>query len=118
MFFITMPLFSCKVQMVEKTPLSGTFYKLEKGTDFDIAYTLELKPDKSFKLIVNSAGGTPQCEGKWRIKDDEIIVLECYKDESPIETITNAYMSQKTHEVKVINKNRLKYNDVVLRRKR
>lgn len=113
-----MALFSCKVQMVEKAPISGTFYKLEKGNDFNIAYTLELRTDNSFKLLVNATGGKPQCEGKWEIKDNEIILLECYKDENPYETITNTYMSQKTHEVKVLSKNRLKYNDVILRRKR
>lgn len=113
-----MTLFSCKVQMVEKGAISGTFYKLKKGNDFNIAYTLELRSDNTFKLLVSTAGGKPQCEGKWKIVDNEFILLECNKDENLYETISNTYMSQKNHKVQVLGKNRLKYNDVVLRRKR
>ncbi len=115
---LVLTLISCKVQKVEKVPINGTFYKLEKGTDFKISYTLELRVDSTFKLLFNAPGGKPHCEGKWELKDNEIIILECFKDGDPYETITNTYMSQKTHEVKVLSKNRLKYNDVILRRKK
>ena len=113
-----MALFSCKAQMVEKGAISGTFYKLKKRDDFNIAYTLELRHDNTFKLLVSTAEGKPQCEGKWEIVDNEFILLECDIDENPYETVTNTYMSQKTHKLQVLGKNRLKYNDVILRRKR
>ena len=113
-----MALFSCKAQMVDKEAISGTFYKLKKGEDFNIAYTLKLRANNTFELLISTIDGKPQCEGKWKMINDRFILLECNNDDNPYETISNTYMSQKEHKIQILGKNRLKYEDVVLRRKK
>jgi len=115
---MVMILYSCKVQVVEKELICGTFYRLEKGKDFDFARTLDLKSDNTFELIINTSEGRPQCKGKWEMINNKFILLKCNDDNNPYETISNIYMSQKEHKVQILGKNRLKYDDVILRRKK
>ncbi|MCG8474095.1 MAG: hypothetical protein MI784_01225, partial [Cytophagales bacterium] len=68
-------LLSCNAQKVGHDMMSGTFYCLQKGKDFNISYKLELKSDSTFFLIIGTATGKPQCKGKWKIVDGEFIYL-------------------------------------------
>lgn len=113
-----MSLLSCKAQQIEQSEIYGTFYKLQKGKDFNIVYTLELKSDSTFFLHLNTAGGNPQCKGKWKIVDSNFIFLKCNEITDVTETLTNGYMSQREHKVEIISKNKIKYKDVVLKRKK
>ncbi len=109
---------TCKAQKIEQRIISGTFYKLVKGKDFNTAYTLELHVDSTFKLLINSAGGGPICEGKWEMVDNEFVMLQCSEDANPYKMLSNGYLGQKKHKLQVINKNKIKYKDVVLKRKK
>jgi hypothetical protein len=109
-----MSLLSCKAQQIEQAEIYGAFYKLQKGKDYNIAYTLELKNDSTFFLHLNTAGGNPQCEGKWEILDGNFIFLKCNEITDVAETLTNGYMSQREHKVEIISKNKIKYKDAPL----
>lgn len=109
---------NCKAQKIEQGTICGTFYKLVKGKDFNTAYTLELHTDSTFKLLINTAGGNLQCTGKWEIADNVFIMLKCSEDANPYEMLSSGYMSQKEYKLQVINKNKIKYKDFILKRKR
>lgn len=109
---------TCKVQKIEQGTICGTFYKLVKGKDFNTAYTLKLHTDSTFKLLINTAGGNPQCTGKWEIVDNVFIMLKCSEDANPYEMLSSGYMSQKEHKLQVISKNKIKYKDFILKRKK
>jgi hypothetical protein len=111
-------LLSCTAQKVGQEAIYGTFYKLNKAKHFSKSYTLELKPDGTFTFIIKVKDGQPQCSGMWEIVGNEFIFLKCNEITDIIETLTNAYMSKREHKVEIINKNKLKYNDVVLKRKK
>lgn len=116
---ITLGLFiSCKAQKIGQEALCGTFYKLNKDKYFSSSYTLELRPDSSFTFIVMVKDAKPQCEGKWKIIDKEFILLECKESSNPYEMLSSGYMSEKEHKLQVINKNKIKYKDFVLKRKK
>ncbi len=112
------PLLSCKAQKIEQEAIYGTFYKLEKGKDFNTSYTLELNSDSTFTLLINTAAGKPQCSGVWEIVDNEFILLKCGEDADSYEMLSSGYMSQKEHKLQILNKNKIKYKDVVLNRKK
>ncbi|MDB4334844.1 hypothetical protein OAA06_00645 [bacterium] len=109
---------SCKAQEIGHAEICGAFYMLQKGKDFNVAYTLELNTDSTFLLRLNTAGGKPQCEGKWEIVDCNFIFLKCNEITDVTETLTNGYMSQREHKVEIISKNKIKYKDVLLKRKK
>lgn len=108
---------SCKSLMVEQDVIYGTFYKLDKGKDFSSSYTLELNQDGSFVFEIKLHMANPQCKGKWRMVDNEIF-LECEEITDPTKMISGAYMNKREHTLLIVNKNKLKYDDVVLKRKK
>ena len=114
---VFMSLSSCYTQKVGLETISGTFYRLQKGNYFNTSYMIELKSDSTFSLIIGTAAGEPQCNGKWKIIDNEFIFLECYKMTDISEALTSGYMSQRKHKVQIISKNKIKYKDIVLKRK-
>jgi hypothetical protein len=114
---ITLCLFiSGKAQKIGQEALCGTFYKLNKDKYFNSSYTLELRPDSTFTFIVMVKDAKPQCNGKWEIIDKEFILLRCNEDTNPYEMLSSGYMSEKEHKLKIINKNKIKYKKVVLKR--
>ena len=108
----------CKAQTIEQKIICGKYYKLVKGKDFNTSYTLELNTDSTFKLIINTAAGNPQCTGKWKFMDNEFVMLKCNEDTNPYEMLSSGYMSEKEHKLQVIGKNKIKYKDVILKRKK
>lgn len=110
--------FSCKTQKIGQEALCGTFYKLNKEKNFSSSYTLELRLDSSFNFIVMVKDAKPQCEGKWIIIDKEFILLECNESSNPFEMLSSGYMSKKEHKLQVINNDKIKYKDFVLKRKK
>jgi hypothetical protein len=116
---ITLGLFvSCKTQEIGQEALCGTFYKLNNDKYFSSSYTLELRPDSSFTFIVVVKDAKPQCEGKWKIIDKEFILLECKESSNPYEMLSSGYMSEKEHKLRIIDKNKIEYKDLVLKRKK
>ncbi len=115
---LILSLLSCKAQNVGQEAFYGTFYKLNKDKDFSSSYTLVLNPDNTFQFIIKVQDGNPQCNGHWEIIDNEYILLKCNEVADVKETLTNAYMSTRENKVMIVSKNKLKYNDVVLKRKK
>lgn len=113
-----MSLLPCKAQKVEQEVIYGTFYKLNKDKHFSSSYTLVLNPDNTFQFIIRVQDGNPQCNGHWEIINNEYILLKCNEVVDVKETLTNAYMSTRENKVTIVSKNKLKYNNVVLKRKK
>jgi hypothetical protein len=109
---------TCNAQKIEQGTICGTFYKLVKWKGYNTSYTLELNADSTFKLHITLFEGSSQCIGKWEILDSVFIMLKCNEDTNPYEMLTSGYMSEKEHKLQVINKNKIKYKDVVLKRKK
>ena len=110
--------FICNAQKIEQRTMCGTFYKLVQLKDFNTSYTLELNTDSTFKLYINLFEGSSQCIGKWKILDSIFIMLKCNEDTNPYEMLSSGYMSQKEYKLQIISKNRIRYKDVVLKRKK
>ena len=110
-------LFSCKAQKIDPISIYGTFYKWDKDKYFSKSYTLELNQDGSFKLKINQLDANPQCQGKWGIVDNEIL-LECEEGKNPYEMLSSGYLSEREHRFQILSKNKLKYKDIVLKRKK
>lgn len=118
MSVILMSLLSCRAQKLEHEAICGTFYKLNKDKDFSTSYTLTLNPDNTFTFVIKVQDAQPQCNGTWEMVDNEFILLKCGEDANPYEMLSSGYMSEKEHKLQVINKNKIKYKDVVLKRKK
>lgn len=118
MSVMLMSLLSCRVQKLEHEAICGTFYKLNKDKHFSTSYTLRLNPDSTFTFVIKTQDAQPQCNGAWKMVDNEFILLKCGEDANPYEMISSGYMSEKAHKLQVINKNKIKYKDVVLKRKK
>ena len=109
--------FSCKAQKIDQEALYGTFYGLDKGKDFSRSYTLELKEDGSFSISINVQDANPQCDGQWKATNNEVL-LQCEAGDNPFEMIASGYMGESKHTLRIINKNKLKYKDTILKRKK
>ena len=107
---------SCKAQQIDQEAIYGTFYKLDKDKDFSKSYTLELNQDGSFKFMIKQHHAMPQCKGTWVLKGGEVLI-ECEEAEA-YEMISSGYLSQREHTFKVLNKNKLEYQKMVLKRKK
>lgn len=108
----------CNAQNIGYKTISGTFYRLQKGKDFNTSYMIELKDDSTFTLVVGTAAGRPQCCGNWEIIDNKFILLKCDEITDVTEALTSGYMSQREHQLQIINRNKIKYKDVVLKRRK
>lgn len=108
---------SCKAQEIDRESLYGTFYGLDKGKDFSASYTVELKKDGSFSLVIKVQDANPQCNGQWEVSDNEVL-LACEEVTDPTKMISSAYMNERQHKLSILNKNKLKYKDTVLKRKK
>jgi hypothetical protein len=96
----------------------GTFYKLDKQSNFSYSYTLDLYTNGSFTLSEKHFEGNPKCNGTWKMENPNFIVLTCDTINDPSETLTNGYMSDRITRLVIINRNKLTYKGVQLSRKR
>jgi hypothetical protein len=113
-----MTFLSCKAQKVGQEAIYGTFYKLDKDKHFSTSYTLKLNSDSTFSFLIKVKDGQPQCNGTWELVDNEFIHLKCYEITDVTEALSSGYMNQREHKLQVVNRNKLKYKDVVLKRKK
>jgi len=103
-------LISCNTS---KNITTGTYQK--KGVDFFHYLKLDNR-DSTFVLtkkyfVVNSS-----CTGKWRKKDDTIF-LKCNEEKEITAVLSGGYMNQREFKVVIKNRNKLKLDNVVLKRK-
>jgi len=115
--FMLVSFFSANAQKIDQCTICGKFYKLVKGKDFSTSYTLELNADSTFKLFIRVFDGSPQCQGKWKFMGDKFVILNCSEDDNPYQMLTNGYMSQRNDTIQIISKNKIRFNDAVLKRK-
>ena len=99
---------SCKSVAISK----GQYYK--EGKDYQ--YTLNLSEDSSFVLIQKYFEVNSTCKGKWQYLSADTILLKC-DSESLYAKLESGYMTERERKVIVLNRNKLKLDKVVLKRK-
>ena len=111
--------FSCgSTKIVTHKNIEGCYHAIVKKYGFTTSYTLVLNNDNTFSFDIKVQDGNPKCKGNWIAMDnDKFLMLEC-EQSSIFEELTNSYMNKRDHIMQVINKNKLKYKDIILRRKR
>ena len=87
-----------------------------KGKDFE--HNLLLKTDSTFVLQRKYIDTNPKCEGIWFYKSPNTILLKCTDNEELIEKLSTGYMSQRDNTIVIVTKNKLKLENVVLKRKK
>lgn len=103
---------------VSDDDLIGSFYGLSKGQiqGSNTQYDLELKEDSVFILSIKGHDFNPRCDGVWKHTAD-ILILECSDNESIAEKLSNGYMNQREFVIKIKNRNKLKLDNLILKRK-
>jgi hypothetical protein len=108
LFFIA--LISCDTS---KNITTGTYQK--KRADF--LYTLKLNnADSTFILTKKYFEVNSFCSGKWRQKDDSIF-LKCNEEKEISAVLLGGYMNEREFKIKIRNKNNLKLNNILLKKK-
>ena len=75
-----------------------------------------LNQDSTFSFNISVDLGGSHCSGEWKIADDKVL-LECNEVADPMAALTRGGM-RGVQQLEIISKNKLKYKDVVLKRKR
>ncbi|MFM9951993.1 MAG: hypothetical protein ACKV1O_28945 [Saprospiraceae bacterium] len=102
---------SCRTPSVQHS-LHGLYFA--KGNDFE--YSLTLNRDSTFILKLKYQDAVPECSGKWRYLDKDTLDLSCSALNDIAQSLTNGYMSERNRKVKIINQNKLKLGEVVLKK--
>ncbi|RZL62951.1 MAG: hypothetical protein EOO93_08225 [Pedobacter sp.] len=106
---------ACKAQVLNQELIYGTFYNGSRNLDFNYKYKLQLNADGSFFLIEKHKDGNPQCEGHWKRIDQNIILLKC-NEVNVTEMLSNRYMSKREYKLEIVDRNKIKYNGILLKR--
>lgn len=112
-------IFACSMSKeFVSSDLIGSFYDVSSGyiPYTSIQYFLELKTDNVFKFKIHGHGYRPECIGIWEQKGDTIF-LKCGEEINIAIMLSNRYMNQREFKVVIKNRNKLKIDNVVLRRK-
>ena len=107
-------LFICCKTLQTDNNLLGEYFS--KGKDYE--YILMLQGDYSFELQLKYQDASPKCTGSWKLVGDKLISLQCKEFSDITETLTNGYMSEREHNLEIINSNRLKFKGVILRKRK
>ena len=103
---------SCKVTNVTKDSMIGIY----TATGKDYNYQLSLKNNDEFVLKFKSLEVKSGCEGKWELKNSDLIILDCNEPKDVTETLQGGYMSNRHMEVKIKCKNKILLNNVILKK--
>lgn len=103
---------SCKVANITKDSMIGIY----SATGKDYNYQLSLKSSNEFVLKFKSLEVKSGCEGKWELKNSDLIILDCNEPKDVTETLQSGYMSNRRMEVNVKCKNKIVLNNVVLKK--
>ena len=104
-------LFSCKSLSVPKSITQGTFRNVGK----DYSYSLILNKDSTFALKLQNLDVINMCNGKWHYKDKNTIQTIC-DSANTMEILSSGYMFEREKQIYVINKNKIKIDQVILKR--
>lgn len=106
--FFLFGLVSCKSNFA----LDGNYKKY--GSDYK--YSLMLNKDSTFTLSKKYFEVNALCNGKWKVKNDSEILLECAEPLSIVEQLTSGYISERSISVIIIKNRKLKLDNVVLKK--
>lgn len=109
-------LVACKAQSSSQQSIYGTFYNRSKNLDFNYEYKLQLNVDGSFLLNEKHKDANPQCKGNWKRIGQDTIFLKCSEVVDATEMLSNGYMNKREYKLKIVDKNRIRYNGVILKR--
>ncbi len=106
---------SCTAQKISQEMMYGTFTGSDISHTIGSTYTLNLKSDGTFTFNrrVHLAGS--HCDGRWTV-DDNKLLLECSEVTDPMEELVRGGMNG-VQEIRIISANKLKYHEVLLKRK-
>ena len=107
-------LYSCSVtKKLKDTEILGSFYaKIEGHNDTNVQYTLSLKPN-SFSLNFKGQDYNPECTGSWLKKGDSLF-LKCKEEKDIGILLSSSYMNQRDYTVKILSRNKLRLDKIVL----
>lgn len=74
--------------------------------------------DGSFELSEQYRHATPKCKGKWELIGDGFILLKCAELDEFGSPLSSGYMVKREHRLTIINGNKVKYKDYILRRQK
>lgn len=113
-------LVSCVLIISCKTPktsivqqVQGHFHK--SGKDFEI--NLVINSDKTFSLEESYGKASVGCDGKIIMDKESLMLIKCDSIKEKEELIATGYMKQREHKIKIISRNKIKYKDIILRKK-
>ncbi len=102
---------SCKSVTVLQS-MEGEYQKSGK----DYKCRLNLNRDSSFILTQKYFEVNSICNGKWQNVSADTILLKCDVEDDITAKLQSGYMTERENKVLVLNKNRLKIGNVVLKR--
>ena len=115
-------LLSCKSQRITVDTLQGSFEGAEKmSKHFGWNVILKLNSDSTCYLRKSFDLAQWSCIGEWTVINEKLIEIKCNRN--PVLSdmqkglIAGGYIEENL-EVKVLNKNKLKVNNAVLKRKK
>lgn len=115
---IILSIYSCGTLKIEQADLVGEYHKLQTAKNaLSINYNLVLNSDNTFTLSMKMQDANPQCDGKWELKDKKYIYLECDETTDVGVILSSGNMKEKNYKLEVIDKNKIRFKDVILKRK-
>ena len=114
---VTISVFSCSPLKIGKAGIVGEYQKHETAKNtLSVNHSLILNSDNTFSLSIKMQDANPECDGKWEIKDN-FIYLKCNDTENTIaKALSSGYMKERAYKLEVINKNKIKFKYVTLKR--
>jgi hypothetical protein len=114
---IVLLIYSCVSSNLTETAAVGEYTKKITSKDkLSVTYNLILNADNFFSLSIKIQDANPKCNGKWELKDNHIY-LKCTESNNVIEMLSSGYMKKKEYHLEVINRNKIKFENVILKRK-
>lgn len=112
--------FSCRVRKVGNEPVFGIYETIERHQKQipGSIHTLTLGHDSTFLFVNKLDKVSPQCKGKWKVAGGNIILLECEEITYSYEVLSTNYMAQRKYQIYILQQDKLKYNNIILARKK
>lgn len=92
----------------------GKYPGFIKGTY--VQYNLKLKGDSSFYFQIKGHDYNPECKGVWSLCNDTLF-LKCNEEKDIAILLSSGYMNKREYKVTIKNRNKLKLNNIILKRK-
>ena len=107
-------LFSCFVtKKIKDIDLCGSFYAIAKGHyNTSVQYNLNLQPN-GFSLNVKGQDYNLECTGSW-LKKGDTLFLKCKEEKDIGILLSNGYMQQRDRTIKILTRNKLELDKVIL----